>query len=285
MNQFFYRFIVSPVLGIFLLLFMATGYGDTIVARDIVYGHKDGMALVYDVLMPKKANGAAIVNIMSGEWFSTHRDPDRVKGWFKAELDEGFTVFAVYHGSAPRYKVPEAYADVSRAIRHIKKSANDFGIDPDRIGVTGGSAGGHLALMVGLDSDDGLPDSADEVLRQDNRIAAVVANYPPVDIRNSVGTRLGRFPALDFDKDLAAAISPILFVSRDDPPTLLVHGNQDTLVSDDNSKRILAALEKQKVTSKLVIIKGGDHGFRNPSHRNQANDARIAWFRKYLVVP
>lgn len=284
MNQFIHHRL-TLMLGAFALLVACTSLGDVIITRDIVYGHKDGMALFYDVLTPDKANGAAIVNIMSGGWFSNHRDPAQVESWFKAELDEGFTVYAVYHGSAPRYKVPEAYADVSRAIRHIKQSASEFGIDPGRIGVTGGSAGGHLALMVGLDSDSGEPDSTDEVLKQDNRIAAVVAYYPPVDIRKSVGTRLEQFPALDFDKDLAASISPILFVSRDDPPTLLVHGDKDTLVADDNSKRIFAELKNQEVPSKIVIIEGAGHGFRDQSHRSQANDARIAWFRKHLLAP
>ncbi len=146
------------------LLFTSPSFAELGIKSDVIYGHKDGMALVYSVLQPENANGAAIVFMVSGGWYSRWSPPQRYATQFEDMLDAGFTVIPVHHGSAPRYRVPEAYADVSRAIRHIKLHAQQHGIDPDRIGVTGGSAGGHLSLMLGLDSDaDTLVDISNSV--------------------------------------------------------------------------------------------------------------------------
>jgi len=265
---------------------------DPSISDDVIYGHKDGMALTYDVFTPEKANGAGVVYMVSGGWFSVWREPAEQMAWFGPLLDEGFTVFAVRHGSAPRFKVPDAVSDVRAAVRHIRHHAASYGVDPNRLGVWGGSAGGHLSLMLGLDPENG-PASAGEVPRQitpkyavdageDGRLAAVVAFYPPVDLRTRVGPS-ERFPALDFPKDRAAAISPILFVNAGDPPTLLVHGDADELVPLADSEIMNAALEKAGVTHDLLVIEGGVHGFRDPERRARAMRAMVDWFKKYLV--
>ncbi|MEZ5551154.1 MAG: alpha/beta hydrolase [Pseudomonadales bacterium] len=261
---------------------------------DVVYGHKDGMALVYDVFLPEQSNGAGVIYMVSGGWFSVWQNPaERVKG-FKPLLDEGFAVFAVTHGSAPRFKVPEAVSDVRAAVRHIRGHAGDYKVEANRLGVWGGSAGGHLSLMLGLDAEDeptgaggdgGLRTlGARYVMAADAnaQLAAVVAYYPPVDLRPRVGPS-ERFPALDFPKGMAAAISPILFVSEDDPPTLLIHGDADDLVPLEDSRMLEAELSKVGVTHELIVIQGGDHGFRKPAHRARANAAMVAWFKRYLV--
>ena len=260
----------------------ALAQSDSQVTPDVVYGHKDGMALTFDVFRPTgPANGAAVLYMVSGGWVSRWSPPASTSQRFTGLLDEGFTVFAVRHGSSPRYKVPEAHADVDRAVRYIRLNAAELGVDPDRLGVFGGSAGGHLSLMLGLGSDKGMSDSNDEVMRASSRIAAVVAYYPPVDIRQIAGPS-ERFPALDFDAELAASISPILFVSPDDPPTLLIHGDADTLVPIRNSEIMLAALEAEGVVSKFITIPGGGHGFRNADNRKHAGDAMVAWFVEHL---
>ena len=122
-----------------------------------------------------------------------------------------------------------------------------LGIDPNRLGVWGGSAGGHLSLVLGTASDDGDPSAEDPVLRMDSRVAAVVAYYPPVDLRRmargtdpSQGSR--RFPALNFEAADAPAFSPLLHVTPDDPPTLLIHGDQDGLVNVRHSQLMYEAL-------------------------------------------
>ena len=279
-----------------IFIFVLSGlvsYADVTIKPDIVYGHKDGMALVYDVLKPENSNGAAIVFMMSGGWYSSWAPPENRVRQFREMLDAGFTMIPVYHGSAPRYKVPDAYSDVSRAIRHIKMNAESYGIDAGRIGVTGGSAGGHLALMIGLDSDQGVTDDSDEVMRTANSVAAVVAYFPPVEFRevesaevgiiNEVPQEelLGRFPALDYDDELIPSVTPILFVDETDPPTLLVHGDADPLVNVTHSYAIKEKFDSNGVESELIVIPGAEHGFRGED-AIRANNARLAWFQKHL---
>ena len=244
----------AATLVLFCLVIPLRAQNSGSILADVVYGHKAGMALTMDVFMPSgEANGAAVLNMVSGGWVSRWTDPEQARSRYEALLDEGFTVIAVRHGSSPRFTVPEAYADVNRAVRFVRLHAPHFGFDPDRLGVYGGSAGGHLSLMLGLASDEGDPEATDEVLRQSSRVAAVVANYPPVDLRNRarpsqsflatlpdrglffarglvVPGAADRFVALQFEEDLAESVSPILHVSSDDPPTLLIHGDADALV-------------------------------------------------------
>lgn len=261
------------------------------ITPDVVYGHKAGMALTFDVIRPKQPNGAAVLVMMSGGWFSfwvppeTFTDP-KVPGYeFLKHISDpvahGYTVFIVRHGSAPQFKVPEAVSDVRRAVRYIRLNAADFGIDPNRIGVCGGSAGGHLSLMLGTTGDDGDKNAKEEIDRTSDKVEAVVAYFPPVDLREWVGTKIDKFPALDFDKKLAESVSPLLHVSPSDPPTLLIHGDADGLVKLDNSERILAAFKKDKVPCDLIVMKGAGHGFPG-EQGDQASAALVAWFDKYL---
>src|SRR4051794_22211390 len=100
---------------------------------DVIYGRKFGMALTLDVFTPRgKANGAAVVLVVSGGWFSAH---EAINVAFVSEfVRRGYTVFAVVHGSQPKYAIPEAVQDMHRAVRYIRHHARDYGIDPDRIG-------------------------------------------------------------------------------------------------------------------------------------------------------
>jgi dipeptidyl aminopeptidase/acylaminoacyl peptidase len=113
-------------------------------------------------------------------------------------------------------------------------------------------------------------------------VTAVVAYFPPVDLREWVGPS-ERFPALEFDPKLAESVSPLLHVTADDPPTLLIHGDKDDLVKLDNSERILAAFQKEKVTCELIVVSGAGHGFGGEDGK-RASKALIEWFDKYLAA-
>ena len=257
---------------------------------DVIYGHKDGMALTFDVLKPNEANGAAVVFMVSGGWVSRYTPPEVTLPRFQELLDKGFTVICLRHGSSPKCVIPEIVADVRRAIRFIRFNAKQWDIIPNRLGVFGGSAGGHLSLMIGTASDNGDPNAKEAFLKESDRVAAVVALFPPVDLRSitrglnpsPAGTILDSFPALKFEKEKAADYSPILFVTPDDPPTLLIHGDQDPLVNISNSQTIFEAFKKANVKTDFVTIPGAGHGFRNDDAK-RAMALMVAWFEGTLL--
>jgi acetyl esterase/lipase len=259
------------------------------VISDVVYGHKDGLALTYDVIKPAKPSGAAILWIQSGGWYSNYIDPKTLVGGSKGFLDKGYTVVIVRHGSAPRYTVPEAVADVRRCVRVIRLNAKQHGIDPERLGVMGMSAGGHLSLMLGTTGDNGDPKSKDEVLKQSSRVAVVVAYCPPTDLRGwtteppaAIKKVPGLKPPLTFDAKLEPDVSPLLKVTEKSAPTLLIHGDKDELVPIEHSRNIVPALEKAKVPVKLVVVEGAGHGFNAKQNAELIAPAVMGWFEKYL---
>lgn len=259
------------------------------VRADVVYGHKDGLALTFDVLTPPQPNGAAVLHLQSGGWYSAWREPRELIPVERPLLDEGYTVFIVRHGSAPKYTVPEAVADVRRCVRFIRLTANDYGIDPQRLGVLGGSAGGHLTLMLATTGDDGDAESKDPVLRTSSRITAGVALFPPTDLRGwtteppaEIAARPNLRPPLAFDAALEASVSPLLAVTADDAPVLMIHGDQDKLVPLEHSSNILPKFEECGVGSKLVVIEGAAHGFSPQQNRERVIPAMLEWFRLHL---
>jgi acetyl esterase/lipase len=261
---------------------------DVEVIPDVVYGHKDGLAMTFDVLKPANANGAAVLYMVSGGWVSRWSPPEQMLPRFEGLLDRGFTMFIVRHGSSPKYFVPDAVADVRRAARFIQHHAGTWGVDADRLGVYGGSAGGHLSLMLGMASETGDPEAAEPFMREGIEIASIVAYFPPVDLQQWARGRVAdpppgqSFPALNFERELAAGISPILFVTSDDPPTLLIHGTADTVVPLNHSTRIQEAFEAAGVESELIIIEGAGHGFRDDD-ATRATAALIEWFERTLL--
>jgi acetyl esterase/lipase len=261
------------------------------VVPDVVYGHKDGMALTFDVIEPAKSNGAGILWVQSGGWYSRWVDP---KGWpvvCKPWLDKGYTMFIVRHGSAPKFTVPEAVADMRRCVRFIRQKSKRWHIDPERLGVVGSSAGGHLALMLGTTGEPGDPTKEkDKLLHESGRVAAVVAIYPPTDLRGwttkppEVIKKIPTLkPPLTFDSKLEESCSPLLQVTSKSAPTLMIHGDQDKLVPIEHSKNMLNALEKEKVPCKLITIEGAGHGFSPKQNQEIVSPAMLEWFDKYLA--
>jgi acetyl esterase/lipase len=280
--------------------------------EDVVYGRKCGMALTLDVFTPKTgANGAAVVAVMSGGWFSSH---DFIQPFlFEEYLSRGYTVFAVVHGSQPKFAIPDAIEDMHRSIRFIRHNAPRFKIDPGRIGITGASAGGHLSLMIGMAGNQGDANATDAVDRDSSRVQAVACFFPPTDFLNygkpdrtvlkALKDELWQFRApFDFVEfnpatkrlelitsetrrlDICRDISPIAHVSSDDPPTLIFHGDADNLVPIEQSERLIEKLKAAGVTAELQRRPGAGHGWL-PT--DMAKDVkRIAdWFDKYLAKP
>ncbi len=278
------------VVGLLAVPFTARAADDPRVIPDVVYGHKDGLALTYDVLKPARQSGAAILWVQSGGWYSTYVDPKTLTNANKGFLDKGYTVIIIRHGSAPKYTVPEAVADVRRCVRAIRLHAKGHGIDPERLGIMGMSAGGHLSLMMGTTGGDGDPAATDEVLRQPSRVAAVAALCPPTDLRGwttDPPEAIKKFPTLKppltFDAKLEADVSPLLKVTNKSAPTLLIHGDKDELVPIEHSRNMVPVLEKAQVPVKLVVVEGAGHSFTPKQGAEVIAPAVTDWFEKHLA--
>ncbi len=255
---------------------------------DVIYGRKSGLAMTMDVFTPRKgANGAAVVLVVSGGYFSNHESI--APSLFRPLLNRGYTVFAVVHGSQPQFTVPEIVGDVNRAIRFIRFHAADYAIDPNRIGATGASAGGHLSLMLGAAPKAANPDAGDPIERQSSQVNAVACFFPPTDFLNYGGPGRELIHVNDFEslfrpafefrqidratnlwktvegddklREITRAISPLHFVTPDDAPTLIYHGEADKLVPVQQSESMVAKLKEVGVDAKLVIKPKAGHGW------------------------
>jgi formylglycine-generating enzyme required for sulfatase activity/dienelactone hydrolase len=189
---------------------------------------------------------------------------------------------------------------VRRSIRFIRANAKKYGVDPERLGALGGSAGGHLALMLATTSDEGIPNPKDwdGVLRTTDRIAAAVAYFPPTDIRPWFEDGHWKdYEAFRFDPKLAGEYSPLLWVTPQSAPALMIHGDKDVGVPIWHSEKILAEYKRNNVPSELLVIKGVGHGFdigfkgfdqytpEQMQIATRARDATVAWFEKILLAP
>lgn len=242
----------------------------------VVYGSRNGNDLTLDVIRPAKPNGLGIAFMVSGGWKS--QKAGEPPAWLMAPLlNRGYTIFAVCHVSQPESLVPEIIEDMHRSIRFIRAHATDYGIDPARIGVTGGSAGGHLSLMLATRGADGKSDSADPVERQSSAVQAVAIFYPVTDLLNlgdstenlgdggppkSFVKAFGE-AGTDFElwKQVGRDCSPIYFIDEKLPPTLIYHGDADTLVPLDQSERFCKLAKENGRVAELVVHPKGEHGW------------------------
>jgi acetyl esterase/lipase len=250
------------------------------VTKDLVYGHKDGLALTFDVYRPARPNGAGLISIVSGGWSSSVEMGDLMAQGYPPLNEKGFTVFAVRHGSTPRYPMSEIVADMRRAVRFIRQHSTEYGVDANRIGVVGGSAGGQLALLLGTTADSGDPSASDAVLRESSRVAAVVAYFPPTDFSRWQNRRA--FPATRALTEAEVALySPIRFASPGAAPTLIVHGDADMVVPMVEGETMYEALSKAGVPASFVRIEGAGHGFSG-ADSTRASGEMLRWFEQHL---
>lgn len=259
---------------------------DVEITPDVVYGHKSGMALTFDTYRPAEPNGAGVLFMVSGGWFSGWSPPEQSLGRFQGLLDKGFTVFSVRHGSSPKFSIPEIVEDVRRSVRFIRLNAEKYEVDPERLGVFGMSAGGHLSLMLGTAADGGDAESKDPVLQVSDHVGAVVALVPPTDLRIAVWEApeslpaYKNFPALDMSLDEAAEYSPLVHVSSDDPPIMVISGGADKLVPIKHAEIIHDALDEHDVDHEVVIYEESGHGLQG--HFEEAMQQMADWFDKHL---
>ncbi len=243
--------------------------------EDVIYGRKFGTALTLDVFQPSKPNGIGIVYMVSGGFFSSHEAINPKS--YEPLLERGYTVFAVVHGSQPRFIIPEIEQDIHRAVRFIRHNAARYGVNPQRLGITGGSAGGHLSLTMGTQGTKGKPDAKDPIDRESSAVQCVACFYPPTDFLNwgdAGDDAVGYGPTEKFKpafgprsdtaegrQALSKEISPIEFVHSNMPPILIIHGDADKMVPIYQAYRFEKRVKAVGSPFKLIVREGKDHGW------------------------
>lgn len=287
--------------------------------QDVVYGYKDGMALVLDVFSPAEhRNGAAVIRLMSGGMVSSpmwsHRAP-KYRAEVKKLLQSGYVVFAVAHSCQPKYTIDEIVPDVYRAVRFVRHNAVRFSVDPQRIGIMGASSGGHLSLLAGTAAPGANPQADEPVDRESSRVQAVVAYYAGTDNLNfgcknvtilqhfctqgeksgaatfdfhqwdDAAKRFERVTDPDQIRRRLRETSPITHVSAQTAPVLILHGEKDKLVPIQQSEIFVARLDKVGVANRLMRFPDAGHGFMNGWEKSMPGEipAILDWFDEHLL--
>ncbi len=235
------------------------------VEGNVVYGMYSGLALLMDVHHPAEPNGYGVILIRGSGW---HTSPEYGAGQLKSVgvsqifLDAGYTVFTINHRAATRFRYPAAVEDVQRAVRFVRHHAEEYGVDPNRLGGWGHSSGAHLVAMLATMDGGGDPDDRDPVNRESAKLQAAVVRAAPTDLAIDAGAVVASFLGAPPGRDNKTyrEASPITYVTPDDPPLLLIHGDADRTVPFNQSELMLAALQAQDVESRLIRIAGGGHG-------------------------
>lgn len=287
---------VRPTL-IALTFFLAAGIapGQEISFKqqeNVVYAETDGVALVMDIFTPLgQKNGLGVIDVISGAW---HSDRGKIRDHLRAQTFQilcrkGYTVFAIRPGSISKFGAPEMVTHLNQGIRWVKEHAQEHAIDPERLGMMGASAGGHLASLAAVTADE----------KSETGVKAVAVFFPPTDFLNFGGVevdprsdqRMGQivrrlaFPqgfGTLTDEEISQKvvdISPARKVTDKSPPFLLIHGDADTVVPLQQSEAMLEALKKAGVPAELIVKKGGGHPWLT---LHEEVEVLAEWFDKQL---
>jgi acetyl esterase/lipase len=225
----------------------------------------DGVRLTMDFYQPKEMTGPspAVIYVHGGGWTGGDKS-DGAGLLFKSELvRRGYVMAAINYRLAPKYTFPAQIEDVKCAVRYLRANAAKYNLDPKRIGAIGGSAGGQLVSLLGVSDNEW---NTGENSDQSSRVQAVVDMFGPSDLKlmlagSSRSFALNIFNTSSPDDPLVGSYSPVTYVTSDDPPFLILHGDQDAVVPLEQSQILYDKLKAAGVPVELVVVKNAGHGF------------------------
>ena len=226
---------------------------------------------------PGKENGTGVVVLPGGGYGGVSMGYEGVIS-AKFLTDNGIAAFVVRYRHAPRFRHPLPMEDACRAVRLVRSQAAAYHIDPNRLGLMGFSAGGHLASTVITHIDTGNPASADPIARILARPDFGILVYPVITFVEEAFVHKGSRSNLTADKrELWQELSNELHVSKNTPPVFLVHGGQDKGVPPENSMMFAEACRKAGVSVELHVLSHGEHAFYKEAVRNEAYECLRHW--------
>lgn len=239
--------------------------------------------LMYYPAPKEKANGTAVVVCPGGGYgaLAMNHEGHDVAGWLNSL---GISAFVLKYRLGPKYHHPVQLGDAQRAIRTVRAKAKEWNLDPNRIGILGFSAGGHLASTAGTHFDKGKPDADNPIDQASSRPDFMILLYPVITLtgpyahNGSRNNLLGKTP----DAQLVESLCNEKQVTKETPPTFLVHTSEDTAVPPENSVMFYLALSKNRVPAELHIYEKGRHGLGLGSQEMPFSswpDRCAAWLR------
>lgn len=237
---------------------------DVVETKDIEYGRVGDRPLLLDLYMPVSPQNPVpvLLFIHGGGWYKGDRADYKYYTVYYAQ--KGYAAASISYRLSDDAKFPAAVEDAKCAVRWVRANASTYGFEPDSIAVIGGSAGGHLAMMVGytagdpaLEGNSGHPESSSQV-------RAVVNFYGPSDLTTETArtaSEVTRFLGITYDENPQrfAQASPITYIDGDCPPTLIFHGTVDQLVPYEQSEILARKLKAAGVPCELHLLEGWPH--------------------------
>lgn len=272
---------------------LAIDVPDTVaVEKNVEYGKGGEMSLMLDLYSPKDRDGLvpAVIFIHGGAWKGGYR---QMYHYYCTKFAEhGYVAATISYrltGDAP---FPAAVEDAKCAVRWLRANSKQLGVDPDKIGVAGGSAGGHLSMMVGYSPDTPELEGKGGHGDVSSRVQAVVTLYGPTDLTTESARTKGdviRFlggKAMDEAPEQYRQASPITHVTNDDPPTLILHGTIDSTVTIDHAEHLADALKKNDVDYDYDRVEGWPHAMDLERDVNRHCLMKMfEFFEKHLGAP
>jgi acetyl esterase/lipase len=270
---------------------------DVIVEKDIVYGMGGTKELKLDLARPEQATGLlpGLVFIHGGGW--TGGDRKMYEGEIQNAARHGYVAATISYrltdpdksSKKPRNPFPAQIEDVKCAVRWLRANAEKYHVDPNRIGVTGGSAGGHLSLLVGVTGHESKFEGTGGNSGVSSQVQAVVNYFGPTDLPHLHATSkpaAGVVELLmngppDSSPEQYKAASPVTYVSKDAPPTLTIHGTADPVVPVDQATEFDTAMKKAGAQHEMLLLEGEKHGFTQKGYQTAA-EAAYKFFDQHL---
>lgn len=260
--------------------------------KNIEYSNPDDQHLQLNMARPKEGAGPfpAVICIHGGGFRAGTRDG--FNGLCLQLAERGYVAVTVSYRLAPKYQFPAAVHDVKAAVRWMRANAEKYQIDPDRIGTTGGSAGGHLAQFLGVTSGVKKFEGDGGNAEYSSSVKCVVNFYGPSDFTKSYDASVDAKDVLplflggNLEQEHRRHIesSPLYWVTPDAAPTLFVHGTKDAYVAHEQAEWIVERMKAADVEATLMTIEDGDHGFRtsSPDVKEKIEKARFEFLDKHL---
>ena len=262
--------------------------GRVSIKEGIVIGEGGGRSLEADIFLPplEEKNRPAVLFIHGGGWIEGDRSQLRGYGILLARL--GFVCMCNSYRLSNESIWPAQIQDVNCAIRYLRANATDLGLDPDRIGVSGNSAGGHLSLMAAATNYDQIFEGEGGSNEVSSEIKAVCAIYPPTTIRqlemlNPLENAFLMLMGKEAKKEDYDKASPLNYVTEDYPPCMLIHGSTDSVVRLKDSTKFYEKLIEFNRPASLHIFSEEEHAFDGePDYGRAIADLQALFFLKYL---